>query len=74
MGWWKVQGTQHIVGDTPLEVLGSAVAEVVSEYQSTWKRRPTKAEWEALLTAVLGADEPEGRASDDGVVNKVKLE
>ena len=74
MGWWKVKETQHVVSDMPIEALGAAVAAVLAEYQVAWKRRPTKEEWEALLTATLGAEEPEARALDDGVVSMVKLD
>lgn len=63
MGWWKVQGTEDIIGDGPLDILGSAVAEVVAEYEAMHHRKPKKAEWEA----VLGAEEEEARAFDNGV-------
>ena len=74
MGWWKVEGTQNLVGDGPLDALGAAVAEVLAAYQSEFNRRPTAREWEALLLAALGADEPETRASDDGVVSRISVE
>ena len=41
--------------------------------QTAFKRRPTKAEWEALL-AVLGAEEEEARVIDEGVVKKLSLD
>ena len=74
MGWWKVENTQDIIGDGPLDALTDAMAEVVSQYQVEFKRRPSRAEWEALLTAVLGEEEPERRPSDDGVVKRVLVE
>jgi hypothetical protein len=55
MGWWKVQGTEHTIGDRPLDLLGDAVALVLEDYEKALKRRPTRGEWEALLEAVLGA-------------------
>jgi hypothetical protein len=59
MGWWKVQGTDATIGDGPLDALGGAVRSVVEAYQAAFNRTPTPAEWEALLTVVLGADEPD---------------
>lgn len=47
---------------------------VVSEYQAAFHRKPTTAEWEALLVAVLGADEPEQMVVEDGVIRGVRLE
>jgi hypothetical protein len=37
-------------------------------------RKPTGAEWEALLLAVLGEDEPDARVSDQGIVRKVQID
>ena len=74
MGWWKIQGTQNVVGDGPLDTLGAAASEIVAAYEATFKRRPTKAEWEALLLGVLGAEEEEARVMDEGVVTKVSLD
>jgi len=74
MGWWKVQGTENIIGDGPLEPLEEAVAEILAEYQSAFDRKPTKAEWETLLHAVLGGDAAEERVTDEGVVKRVLLE
>ena len=74
MGWWKIEGTQDIVGDGPLDTLSTAVMEIVAEYGMSLGRRPTKAEWEALLLGVLGAEEDEVRALDEAVVTKVRLD
>ena len=74
MGWWKVENTQDIIGDGPLDALGAAVMEVVVAYETTFKRRPTRAEWEALLLCALGAEEDEARTLDAGVVTKVHLD
>jgi hypothetical protein len=62
MGWWKVQGTDDTIGDDPLDALGGAVTSVIEEYQTAFNRRPTRAEWAALLTAVLGG----GRSPTSG--------
>jgi hypothetical protein len=74
MGWWKVEGTETVIGDRPLDILSVAAAEVVSEYRLRFDRRPTRAEWEALIFSVLGAEEPEVRVSDDGIATKVTIE
>jgi hypothetical protein len=74
MGWWKVEGTQDVIGDGPLDALTDAMAEVISQYQAEFKRRPTKEEWEALLIALLGEEEQERRPLDDGVVKRVLIE
>jgi len=74
MGWWKVGGTENMLGDGPLDELGAAARQVRSEYETAFRRRPTKAEWEALLLAVLGAEEEEAQVVDGGVVKKVSLD
>jgi hypothetical protein len=74
MGWWKVESTEDVIGDRPLDVLGAAVDDIVGEYREMMNRRPTKREWEALLSAVLGAEDPETRPLDDGVIRSVRLE
>ena len=74
MGWWKVQGTENSVGDGPLDALGEAVITVIAEYEAAFNRRPTKAEWEALLLAVLGTEEPDERVIEDGIVRGVHIE
>jgi hypothetical protein len=74
MGWWKVRGTENMIGDGPLDALGAAARQVRAEYETAFSRRPTKAEWEALLLAVLGAEEEEARVIDEGVVKKLSLD
>lgn len=73
MGWWKVEGTEHVVGDGPLDTLGGAVADLVADYQSALKRRLTRAEWEALLLAVRGSGEPDARVSDEGIAREISV-
>jgi len=74
MGWWKVQGTDQVIGDVALDALGDAVAAVVVEYKRDHGRKPTKAEWEALLRTVLGNEMPQFRCLDQGVVASVSIE
>lgn len=74
MGWWKVNGTEHLVGDAPLDALGEAVSVIIAEYQSEFGRKPTKPEWEALLSMVFGNEMPQFRCLEEGAVAKVSLE
>lgn len=74
MGWWKVEATDHVIGDLPLDAIGTAVSRVLAEYKETFQRRPTRAEWEALLGAVLGNEEEDYRPLDGAVVKRVSLE
>lgn len=74
MGWWTVEGTNDVIGDPALDVLGDAVSAVVREYEQDLGRKPTRGEWEALLLAVLGNRLPEFRCMDEGTVSNVRLE
>jgi hypothetical protein len=69
-----VEGTDSVIGDDPLDTLGAAVLEIAAAYEAAFKRRPTKAEWEALLLGVLGAKEDEARVMDEVVVKNVRLD
>jgi hypothetical protein len=74
MGWWKVEGTQNVIGDAPLDALGQAVQAVVMAYQTAFQRRPTRQEWEALLLGALGAEDPALQIAEDGIINGVRLD
>jgi hypothetical protein len=73
MGWWKVAATDVVIGDLPLDAIGAAVSRVLAEYQGAFQRRPTRAEWEALLHAVLASEQEPTRPLDAGVVKRVSL-
>ena len=73
MGWWKAKDSGAIVGDEPLDVLGSAVASIVRQYQAEFGRRPTITEWETLLQTSLGLEQPEYRSTDDGIPTHVRI-
>lgn len=53
MGWWKVQGTENLVGDDVFSVLRDAAIAVNAEYRREFDRSPTRAEWEVLLHDAL---------------------
>jgi hypothetical protein len=73
MGWWKARGTDAVIGDEPLDALGEAASKVVKAYQASFGRRPTIAEWEALLQSVLGLEQAEYRCAEDGVPAQVSI-
>lgn len=75
MGWWKTgKDAEAVVGDGPLDTLGYAVGVVVRQYEEALGRRPTIAEWEALLISVLGMSEAEYRSVDDGLPKAIRIE
>jgi hypothetical protein len=68
MGWWKSRHFEDaVVGDEPLDVLGAAVTKIAQIYQAEWKRLPSMAEWEAMLTNVLGNEDPTYAVSDTAI-------
>jgi hypothetical protein len=71
MGWWKVENTQDVIGDGPLDALTDAMVQIVSQYQTEFNRKPSKSEWEALLTAVFGEEDPERGPIDGCVIARV---
>jgi hypothetical protein len=73
MGWWKARGTEAVIGDEPLDVLGAAVGKVVKQYEATFGRRPTITEWEALLRSVLALEQLEYRCAEDGGPTDVRI-
>lgn len=73
MGWWKTGGTGSVIGDEPLDALGAAASQVVKQYEAAFGRRPTIAEWEALLEAVLGLEQDEYRCANDGVPAEIRI-
>jgi hypothetical protein len=53
LGWWKVQGTDDLVGDDVFALMRDAAEEVLRRYKSEFDRAPTCAEWERLLQDAL---------------------
>ncbi len=74
MGWWRGMTSGQLMGDGPLDILRDAVAQVVAEYRSEWSRKPTAAEWGALLTSVLGVKDEDLAPVEDGAVGAVRIE
>ena len=74
MGWWYVEGTRALVGDAPLETLRDALADISAQYEKALKRRPSKAEWEALFAAALAGGEGDQKLLEKGAVKKVSID
>lgn len=53
MGWWRVQGTDDLVGDDAFRTMREAAREVVSLYRRDFERAPTTAEWQHLIREAL---------------------
>jgi hypothetical protein len=53
MGWWKVQGTEDIVGDDPFMILRDATEAIAKLYEREFGRMPSRTEWQALLQDAL---------------------
>lgn len=49
MGWWKVQDTEHLIGDDVLDILRDATTRIARRYFEEFDRVPTRAEWQILL-------------------------
>jgi hypothetical protein len=49
MGWYKIQGTEDVVGDDAYNVLRIAARDVALTYRREFGRPPTKSEWEHLM-------------------------
>lgn len=61
MGWWKVQGTEDVVGDDAFELVRSATIAVAELYAREFGRPPTRTEWQRLILDSL-ASVSEGRS------------
>jgi hypothetical protein len=72
MGWWSAGDGDERLGDGPLDVLSDAVEEIVHQYRRAWQRPPRKAEWAAMLKAVLGNEER--HLTTDGPVSSVMID
>ncbi len=62
MGWWKVENTEDILGDEPLDAIDRAITAIVAQYSSALGRLPTKTEWEILLTMGLHRTDTDQRS------------
>lgn len=74
MGWWYVEGTRALVGDGPVETLRDALLDISAQYEKALKRRPSRAEWEALMATVLAGGEGDQKLIDKGTVKKVTID
>ena len=49
MGWWKVQGSDDVVGDEVFSFVRAATRAVNEQYRQALGRSPSRSEWERLL-------------------------
>jgi hypothetical protein len=70
MGWWKVDGSEQVIGDQPLDALSDSVRQVIIAYQAEFGREPSRKEWELMLTAALATRDEGGPLLD---VERVSL-
>lgn len=73
MGWWKIPDTESVIGDDALEAFEDAIESVLSLYAEEFERRPSPAEWTALLSSVFYAYAPEV-ATSEGWISDVTLQ
>ena len=60
MGWWKVDGTDDVVGDDAFGALRNAAIAVAEMYDAELRRRPTQTEWQSLVRDALEPIEEHG--------------
>ncbi len=53
MGWWKVEGSEDVVGDEVFSELRNAALAVAARYEEQCGRPPTRSEWERLITDAM---------------------
>ena len=53
MGWWKVEGSDDVVGDDVFSILRVATREIAQSYTQAWGRPPTRTEWQILVRDAL---------------------
>jgi hypothetical protein len=61
MGWWSISDKENdresdreseldmVNGDTPADIMGDAIEEIVKTYQAVWNRKPYRKELEAVF-------------------------
>lgn len=70
MGWWQSRSNNElVVGDIPLDALGTAISDVLDAYTGHLGRPPTIKEWEMLLSLALHSKS--GRVFEDGANESV---
>lgn len=57
MGWWQIEnedtrnyGLEMYNGDTPADIMGDAIAEIVKTYEEEWGRKPYRKEMKAVFS------------------------
>jgi hypothetical protein len=74
MGWWKVQGTDDLVGDDPFDLLRAATEDVAELYLREFDRLPTRFEWQRLISSALEpVEELDGSSKEYLIAEKAEL-
>ncbi len=54
MGWWIINGKEDkyamFSGDTPADIMGDAIAEIVKTYEEEFGRKPYRKEMQAVFS------------------------
>jgi hypothetical protein len=54
MGWWNItnEDSKHEMynGDTPADIMGDAISEIVKTYEKEWGRKPYRKELKAVFS------------------------
>ena len=54
MGWWNISDKEDkhdmVNGDTPADIMGDAIAEIVKTYEKEWGRKPYRKEMQAVFS------------------------
>ena len=53
MGWWNIgvreSKREMVNGDSPADIMGDAINEIVKAYEKEWNRKPYRKEMEAVF-------------------------
>ena len=52
MGWWTISDDKYgmVNGDTPADIMGDAINEIVKAYEKEWDRKPYRKEMQAVFS------------------------
>jgi hypothetical protein len=52
MGWWNIGDDKYdmVNGDTPADIMGDAINEIVKAYEKEWDRKPYRKEMQAVFS------------------------
>ncbi len=69
MGWWTINDRENkhemFNGDTPADIMGDAIAEIVKTYEKEWGRKPYRKEMQAVFSFTSSLDQYYTEEVDD---------